>query len=284
MAVAGIRARLVIARSSIRGSPLELRSWKDTIVCQTKTEVEPPTVGLTAASRAVIQERLETIERAVLSARSRRVDDLLRHEARREAHKLAGSLDIVGLAEAADIAGALEHLLQTGDEQAGRGRELAARLRGEIDQAFTRVRVGLQEECTTPASPSSSSSARILVADDDDIMAMMIESALRRKGYHVVRARDGAEAVALAARQEFDLVLLDLQMPVMDGLDACRALRSNSHLADLPIIMLTAQSNEQQVRDRSVSGVTDYLIKPFGVAELRARVHHWLTMSSGGAR
>jgi len=107
----------------------------------------------------------------------------------------------------------------------------------------------------------------------------MIESALRRQGYDIVRARDGAEAVSLAARQPFDLVLLDLQMPVMDGFDACRALRGDCRLVDLPIVVLTAQSNEQRVRDRSVAGVTDYLIKPFGVAELRARVRDWLTTS-----
>jgi CheY-like chemotaxis protein len=243
-------------------------------VCQTKTEVEPPTVGLSAASRAVIQERLETIERAVLSARSRRVDDLLRHEARREAHKLAGSLDIVGLTEAADIAGALEHLLQTGDEQAGRGRELAARLRGEIDQAFTRVRVGSQEECTTPASPSSSSSARILVADDDDILAMMIESALRRQGYHVVRARDGAEAVALAARQEFDLVLLDLQMPVMDGFEATEIIRRRNG-SNVPIVALTARAfKDDEERCRAV-GMNDFLTKPIDARALRETLLKW---------
>lgn len=240
-------------------------------------------IRLTAASRAAIQERLATIERAVFSSPAQS-DDVRRHAAQREAHKLAGSLDIFGLTRAADLAGELERLLQTGDHQTGRGRELLADLRHEIEHAFEGGVGPEMNETATSIQPCTGSSARILVADDDDIMARMIESALRRQGYDVVRARDGAEAVSLAARQSFDLVLLDLQMPVMDGFGACRALRADCRLVNVPIVVLTAQSNAQQVRDRSVAGVTDYLIKPFGVAELRARVRDWLTMSSSGAR
>jgi CheY-like chemotaxis protein/HPt (histidine-containing phosphotransfer) domain-containing protein len=237
-------------------------------------------IKLTATSRATIQERLATIERAVLSSPLAQPNDVRRHDARREAHKLAGSLDIFGLTHAADLAGEIERLLQAGDDRTGRGRELLAGLRHQIEQAFIGgVEPGLDEPDTSVRS-SRGSSVRILVADDDDIMARMIEAALRRQGYDVVRVRDGTEAVSVAARQPFDLILLDLQMPVMDGFDACRALRSDGRLVDVPIVVLTAQSNEQQVRDRNVAGVTDYLIKPFGVAELRARVRDWLTMSS----
>ena len=253
-------------------------------MCEIRSGDDPGLTCLSAVSGAAIQERLAAIERAVRPTWPARANDRLRGEAQREAHKLAGSLDIFGLTQAADIAGELERLLQTGEDQVGQGRELVARLRDQIDHAFSSTRERLNDEPATPAQPSTDSSGRILFADDDDIMARMIESALRRSGYDVVRARDGAEAVAQAACQPFDLILLDLQMPVMDGFDACRALRSNPHLMDVPIILLTAQSNVQQVRDRSVEGVSDYLIKPFGVAELRARVRDWLTLSSGEAR
>jgi len=236
-------------------------------------------MNLTATSKATIQERLATIERAVFSSLPAQSDDVRRHEARREAHKLAGSLDVFGLTRAADLAGELERFFQTDDDRTGRGRKLMVGLRREIEQAFIGGAEPQMDKPATPVQPSTDPSARILVAEDDDIMARMIESALRRQGYDIVRARDGAEAVSLAARQPFDLVLLDLQMPVMDGFDACRALRGDCRLVDLPIVVLTAQSNEQRVRDRSVAGVTDYLIKPFGVAELRARVRDWLTTS-----
>jgi CheY-like chemotaxis protein len=241
-------------------------------------------IRLTATSRATIQERLATIERAVLASPPAQPDDVLRSDARREAHKLAGSLDIFGLTRAADRAGELEHLLQAGDDRAGRGRQLLADLRHELEQAFSGDAEPEDDAPVVSVQPSAGASARILVADDDSIMARMIESALQRQGYDVVRARDGAEAVSLVARQPFDLILLDLQMPVMDGFDTCRSLRSDGRLADVPIILLTAQSNAQQVRDRSVPGVTDYLLKPFGVAELRARVRDWLTTSAPAAR
>jgi CheY-like chemotaxis protein len=153
-------------------------------------------------------------------------------------------------------------------------------LRGELERAFADSHVAVAEPFAPPAPSSPEASAQILVADDDDIMAKMIESALRHQGYEVVRARDGAEAVGLATDRQFDLILLDLQMPVMDGFDACQTLRLNPRLNDVPIVLLTAQSHETKLRARSVPGVTDYLLKPFGVTELRANVRDWLTRKS----
>src|SRR4051794_13380931 len=98
--------------------------------------------SLPVTSRTAIRERLETIERAVLSSRPGRPADGQVDEARRELHKLAGLLGILGLARAANIAGELERLLQAGGDSAGRDRELAAQLRAEVEGAFTGVQVG----------------------------------------------------------------------------------------------------------------------------------------------
>jgi CheY-like chemotaxis protein len=221
---------------------------------------------------AIIQSRLATIERGLASAN----DDAPRREARREAHMLAGSLDMLGLPRAGDLAGELERLLETGDPER-RGPELAKELRREVEQHIGRPPSGGEDESV----PTAAQSAKILIADDDEIMAKMIVAALQRQGYQVLRARDGAEAVEMTAHQRFDLILLDLQMPVMDGFAACRAMRSDPRLADVPILLVTAQSNERRVRDRRVEGASDYLIKPFAVAELRARVRTWLSAGPG---
>jgi len=227
----------------------------------------------------MIHERLAVIDHALLPELTPQREEHRTNEAQREAHKLAGSLDMFGLTEAADIAGELEGLLQMDRGGRARGQVLAARLRGELERAFADSRVAAAEP-TVPPMRSSEVSAQILIADDDDIMAKMIESALRHQGYDVVRARDGAEAVGLATDRQFDLILLDLQMPVMDGFDACQTLRLNPRLNDIPIVLLTAQSHETKLRARRVPGVTDYLLKPFGVTELRANVRDWLTRKS----
>jgi len=239
-------------------------------------------VSLTAASRAEVRERLATIGRALRSVRQGALDDVYGMEARRAAHKLAGSLDILGMTRAGELAGELESLLQNGTVQGSRARAAFADLRSEVERGLL-AKPTVPAEPAVPATPSTEAMARILLAEDDDIMARMIEAALSRQGYEVIRVVDGAEAVSLAATRPFDLILLDLQMPVMDGDDACLALRNHPHLTDVPILLLTAQSNQQQVRERSLPGVTDYLIKPFGLADLRSRVQRWLHPDAGRA-
>jgi len=95
-----------------------------------------------------------------------------------------------------------------------------------------------------------------------------------------VRATNGSEALVLALRHSFDLILLDVEMPGMDGLSACRALRSHSHLADVPIVMLTARSAAEDLLAGFAEGVTDYMTRPFALPQVRARVRAWLTRAA----
>jgi DNA-binding response OmpR family regulator len=104
----------------------------------------------------------------------------------------------------------------------------------------------------------------------------MIEAALQYQGHEVRRARSGTEALDLATNSRFDLILLDVQMPGMDGFAVCRALRSRDQLLDVPIIMLTARGETASVRLAVDVGASDYLIKPLAVADLRTLVDHWL--------
>lgn len=114
---------------------------------------------------------------------------------------------------------------------------------------------------------------RILVVDDEPPIVDVLVYNLERAGYQVSVARDGGEALAIARREEPDLVILDLMLPVLDGLDVCRALRRER---EVPIIMLTARDAEI---DRVVGlelGADDYVVKPFSVRELMARVRNVL--------
>lgn len=110
---------------------------------------------------------------------------------------------------------------------------------------------------------------RILVADDDERLADLVRRYLEIEGYQVLVAHDGAKALELARGRTPDLVVLDLQMPEIDGWDVCRILRAES---DIPIIMLTAQSTERDVLLGLELGADDYIAKPFSPKEVVARV------------
>ena len=113
------------------------------------------------------------------------------------------------------------------------------------------------------------SRARILVVDDDEALAEMIGIVLRNDDYEVSFAADGTSAVPAFRLSHPDLVLLDLMLPGIDGLEVCRQIRAES---DVPIIMLTAKSDTEDVVRGLESGADDYVPKPFKPAELVARV------------
>jgi DNA-binding response OmpR family regulator len=120
--------------------------------------------------------------------------------------------------------------------------------------------------------------ARILVVDDEPPIVDLLVYNLRRADYQVVVARDGEEALAQARQEQPDLIILDLMLPKLDGLEVCKLLRRER---DVPIIMLTARDGEI---DRVVGlevGADDYVVKPFSVRELMARVKNVLRRSQG---
>ena len=111
--------------------------------------------------------------------------------------------------------------------------------------------------------------ARILLVDDEQPIQTLLSFPLQREGYEVVQASDGREALARFAEQTFDLVVLDVMLPRMDGLEVCRRLRARSAV---PIIMLTAKSEEIDKVLGLELGADDYITKPFSVREFRSRV------------
>lgn len=111
--------------------------------------------------------------------------------------------------------------------------------------------------------------ARILVVDDDEALAEMIGIVLRNDGFDPVFCADGARALEIFQANKPDLVLLDLMLPGIDGIEVCRLIRAES---DVPIVMLTAKSDTSDVVRGLESGADDYVAKPFKPAELVARV------------
>jgi DNA-binding response OmpR family regulator len=110
---------------------------------------------------------------------------------------------------------------------------------------------------------------RILLVDDEQPIQTLLSFPLQRDGYEVVQASDGREALTRFSEQQFDLVVLDVMLPRMDGLEVCRRLRARS---SVPIIMLTAKSEEIDKVLGLELGADDYITKPFSMREFRSRV------------
>jgi two-component system, OmpR family, response regulator len=112
-------------------------------------------------------------------------------------------------------------------------------------------------------------SARILLVDDEQSIQTLLSYPLRKDGYHVTSALDGSEALRRFEEGRFDLVILDLMLPHMGGVEVCRQLRSRSQV---PIIMLTAKGSETDKVAGLEVGADDYITKPFSMREFRSRV------------
>jgi DNA-binding response OmpR family regulator len=112
-------------------------------------------------------------------------------------------------------------------------------------------------------------SARILLVDDEQSIQTLLSYPLRKEGYDVIQATDGRQALDRFDEQPFDLVVLDLMLPKLDGLEVCRQLRSRSAV---PIIMLTAKSEEIDKVVGLELGADDYITKPFSLREFSSRV------------
>ncbi len=122
---------------------------------------------------------------------------------------------------------------------------------------------------------------KILVVDDERLLVKGIKFNLENEGYQVECAYDGAAAVELARSGGFDLIILDLMMPEIDGLEACMRIREFSNV---PIIMLTARSEDTDKIIGFECGADDYITKPFNILELKARIRAMLRRASAGGQ
>ena len=114
--------------------------------------------------------------------------------------------------------------------------------------------------------------ARVLVVDDDPDVRRLVEMKLHLDGIDTVSATNGAEALEVLGTEQVDLVILDLMMPVMDGLEVCRRMQEDAVLTAVPVIMLTARAQADDIETGFETGATDYIVKPFSPRELLSRV------------
>ena len=120
----------------------------------------------------------------------------------------------------------------------------------------------------------------ILLVDDEDSIQTLLTFPLERDGYRVVQARDGEEALRRFADDDVDLVVLDIMLPRLDGLEVCKRLRAESNV---PIIMLTARGEELDKVLGLELGADDYITKPFSIREFRSRVRALLRRAASPA-
>ena len=247
-----------------------------------------PVVFLTRF-RGPVLERLVVIEEAVTAWAAGGLTPEARDCAATEAHRLAGSLGMFGEGTGADLAHQLELLLRPADGTPADDAfahgclPLARALRGRIEAALGNedTSAPLADGRTALGDPAAKvgrarTAPTILVADDDDVVAHLLTITLSRQGYTMVRAHDGVEAVELASAQPIDLIFMDVQMPRMDGLEACRVLRADARHADVPILIMTAQGSPDDGPTALAAGATMCLAKPFSVSQVRELARTWL--------
>ncbi len=112
----------------------------------------------------------------------------------------------------------------------------------------------------------------VLLVEDDPDIRHLVSHKLRTGGFDVIEAADGAEALDQARRHHPDVIVLDVRMPRLSGLEVCRELRATPGTAEVPIVMLTARAQAHDVEQAYAAGATDYVVKPFSPRLLLERV------------
>src|SRR5471032_1146301 len=123
-----------------------------------------------------------------------------------------------------------------------------------------------------PDGFSSLPSTLVLVVEDEAAIATMLRYNLEKQGYRVAEAADGQEALTRIQEQQPDIVLLDWMLPLMSGIEVCRQIRRKPATRDLPVIMVTARTEDQDAVRGLNAGADDYVSKPFSPTELVARI------------
>jgi CheY-like chemotaxis protein len=134
-----------------------------------------------------------------------------------------------------------------------------------------------------PRLPQAGAVASILVVDDDPVNCQVVSRRLTQEGFSVATATSGQEALGALDRQRFDLVLLDLAMPDMDGIETLRRLRLHPRGVQTPVIMLSAHDDSDSIKTCLTNGAVDYLVKPLVIPLVRARIERCLRPGTGKA-
>lgn len=175
----------------------------------------------------------------------------------------------------------IDELIATAEARvAAAGLPLAVLGAAEGEELFLDEGAAAPVTLVEPAAPVLPDRARILVADDDITLVRILETVLAGDGYDVDPAYDGQDAVAKATSRVYDLVLMDISMPLLDGLSAVRQLRATDRYRSTPFIVLTARTRQDDMEEAFAAGFTDFIRKPFALPQVRARVRSWLARTA----
>jgi CheY-like chemotaxis protein len=175
------------------------------------------------------------------------------------------------------------------DEIEGRARALAASLNSPLQVTCAREGYHCQVEGDSQVSlhdvrsATPGASLRVLVIDNDEDLRLLARLALQRGGHEVMEARGGEEGLVILETERPDLVLLDLNMPGIDGFEVLRRMRAQEEFRRLPIVVLTTRGDEESVHVSFRLGATDFLAKPFSPPQLDARVRACFAHAAGSA-
>ncbi len=122
---------------------------------------------------------------------------------------------------------------------------------------------------------------RLLIVEDNELNRDMLSRRLGRRGYDIVIAVDGANAVDVAAREAPDLILMDMSLPVLDGWEATRRIKASPRTADIPVIALTAHAMAGDEARAREAGCDDFDTKPVDLERLLGKIEHWLERAAG---
>lgn len=156
--------------------------------------------------------------------------------------------------------------------EAVRGPEVGMTSRGQARDGTDHGGVGVKQHPLKGRSGQVANQPRILVVDDEEDLLELVRFNLARDGYDVLGVVNGEEALKAVRREPPDLVVLDLMLPGLDGLEVCRRLKADPRTREIPIVMLTAKSEERDVVSGLERGADDYITKPFSPRVLSARV------------
>ena len=118
---------------------------------------------------------------------------------------------------------------------------------------------------------------RVLVVDDEESLRLVVRSFLKRDGYEVELAASGEEALKLIETFGPDVILTDVRMPKMTGYEVCRALKEIESVKHIPVVILSAKGQDDEIETGKAAGAIDYILKPFDMAELQQRVNEILS-------
>jgi two-component system alkaline phosphatase synthesis response regulator PhoP len=116
-------------------------------------------------------------------------------------------------------------------------------------------------------------SKKILVADDDRNVLFLVSEILTRQNYEIAQAVNGDQAIAMARSLHPDLMILDIMMPLIDGVEVCRRIKADQDTQDIKVIMLTAKTGGRDIEAGIAAGADHYMTKPFKIAELTEKIH-----------